>query len=232
MKTVLITGANRGIGLQHASVYASRGVKVYATARAPDEADDLQALAEMHTEYVEILHYDANAPSAAAAQLKKEIGDAPLDLLLSNAGGYGGTHQSFGDVSEDEMVQALRVNTIAGLKLAEAFVDNVAASERKVMAFQSTLMGSIADNSSGGYYTYRVTKAALNMIAKGISNDLRPRGVISVALHPGWVQTRMGGPNAPVSVEKSVAGQQRLLEELTLAQSGRFFNYDGQELPW
>ena len=93
-------------------------------------------------------------------------------------------------------------------------------------------MGSVGDNSSGGYYAYRLAKTALNMIAKGVSNDLKLRGVIAVALHPGWVKTRMGGEHAPVTVEQSVAGQQRLFETLTPQQSGHFFNYDGKELPW
>ena len=93
-------------------------------------------------------------------------------------------------------------------------------------------MGSVGDNGSGGYYAYRLSKGALNMVAKGVSNDLRPRGVIAVALHPGWVKTRMGGESAPVSAQECVAGQQRLLDSLTPADSGRFFNYDGKELPW
>ena len=126
----------------------------------------------------------------------------------------------------------LTVNALAPLQLAEVFADNVAASQRKVMAFQSSLMGSVGDNGSGGFYDYRISKAALNMVAKGVANDLRSRGVISVALHPGWVRTRMGGPSATVGVEECVEGQQRLLERVRHSESGSFFNYDGRVLPW
>ena len=122
--------------------------------------------------------------------------------------------------------------SLASLKLAETFAENVARSKDKLIAFQSSLMGSIGDNSSGGYYAYRISKSALNMVAKGVSNDLKSRGVIAVALHPGWVKTRMGGVNAPVTLEQCVAGQQRLFDKLTLAETGRFFNFDGRELPW
>lgn len=231
MKTVLITGANRGIGLEHARQYASRGVRVFATARAPDQADDLQSLAAKHADRVTIVPYDAE-DDAAAATLKRAVGDAPLDLLFANAGTMGGRGQSFGAIDEEHVIELFRINALAPLKLAEAFADNVARSERKVMAFQTSLMGSIADNGSGGYYGYRLSKAALNMVAKGVSVDLKRRGVIVVVLHPGWVQTDMGGATAPVPVERCVRGEQELLDALTPAHSGRFFNYDGRELPW
>ena len=231
MTTVLITGANRGIGLEHARRYASRGVKVFATARNVAEADDLHALAREHAGAVTILPYDALDLGAPAA-LKAAIGDAPLDLMLANAGVIGGRAQSFGAVDVDDVLETFRANALAPLKLAEALADNVARSERKVMAFQSSLMGSIDDNGSGGYYAYRLSKVSLNMIARGVSRDLGGRGVLSVALHPGFVRTRMGGPHARISVEQCVEGQQKILDNLTKDQSGRFFNYDGRELPW
>jgi len=231
MKSVLITGANRGIGLEHATRYAKSGARVWATARAPQEAEELNALAGAHSGKVTVLAYDASTPGAAV-ELKRQIGDAPVDLMFANAGGIGGRAQSFGNVDIAAVLSLIQVNALAGLQLAEQFADNVAASERKVMAFQTSLMGSIQDNGSGGYYGYRLSKVALNMIGKGVANDLRARGVISVLLHPGWVQTRMGGASAPVSIQQCVEGQQRILDGLTPAQSGKFFNYDGRELPW
>lgn len=117
----------------------------------------------------------------------------------------GDRKQSFGSVDVDEVLHLARVNSLAPLKLAEVLADNVANSADKLIALQSSQMGSIGDNSSGGYYAYRVSKAALNMVAKSMSNDLRSRGVITVALHPGWVQTRMGGAGAPVTVAQCVA---------------------------
>lgn len=231
MKAVLITGANRGIGLEHVRRFAARGAHVFATARSPAEAEELQALVAEQEGRIEVLAYEAS-DAGAPARLKAALGDTPLDLLFANAGASSDKGQSFGSVDVDNVLRLIRINALAPLKLVEALADNVARSQRKVIAFQSSLMGSVGDNSSGGYYAYRLSKAALNMIAKGVANELRPRGVIAVALHPGWVRTRMGGESAPVSVDECVAGQQRLLDSLTLAESGRFFNYDGKELPW
>lgn len=231
MKTVLITGANRGIGLEHTRSFAVRGVQVFATARLPAESKELMALAAAQAGNIKVLAYDAADPDAPAL-LKAAFGDTPIDLLFANAGATVGERQSFGSVDVEDVLQLVRVNSLAPLKLVEALADNVASSERKLIAFQSSQLGSIGNNSSGGRYAYRISKAALNMVAKGVSSDLRSRGVIVVALHPGWVKTRMGGANAPVSVEQSVAGQQRLFDQLTLADSGHFFNYDGVELPW
>src|SRR5262245_7493085 len=231
MKSVLITGANRGIGLEHARRYAERGARVWATARAPEEAEDLNALALANRAKFEVLAYDAADPDAPNA-LKDRLGGAPLDLLLANAGAMGERRQSFGDVDARAVLDLIHVNALAPLKLAEALADNVASSERKVMAFQTSLMGSIGDNGSGGAYAYRLSKAALNMVGRGVANDLRGRGVIAVLLHPGWVRTRMGGPSGRISVEECVEGQQALLDSMAPSQSGRFFNYDGRELPW
>lgn len=231
MKTVLITGANRGIGLEHVRRFAERGAHVFATARSPADATELKALIADQEGRIEMLAYEAS-DSEAPARLKAALGDTPLDLLFANAGASGGKSQSFGSVDVDNVLQLIRINALAPLKLVEALADNVACSQRKVIAFQSSLMGSVGDNSSGGYYAYRLAKGALNMIAKGVANELRPRGVIAVALHPGWVRTRMGGESAPVPVDECVAGQQRLLDSLTPGESGRFFNCDGKELPW
>ncbi len=231
MKTVLITGANRGIGLEHARRFAAHGAQVFATARAPDEATELRALAAKKNMRIEILAYaagDAEAP----ARLRGALGNCPLDLLFANAGASGDKTRSFGSIRVEDALQLIHVNALAPLKLAEALADNVAGSQRRLIAFQSSRLGSIGDNSSGGYYPYRLAKCALNMVAKNVSIDLAPRGVIVVALHPGWVRTRMGGAGAPVTVDECVTGQQRLLENLAPRDSGRFFNYDGSELPW
>jgi NAD(P)-dependent dehydrogenase (short-subunit alcohol dehydrogenase family) len=230
MQTILITGANRGIGLGHARAFAERGAKVYATARALGDAGDLHALAAAHPGRVELLPYDAADPGGADA-LKAALAGAPLDLLFANAGTIG-EHQQFGAINPDSVLETIRTNAIAPLSLAQALAANVAASERKLMAFQSSLMGSLADNGSGGYYAYRCSKAALSMVARGLAQDLRADGVISVALHPGWVRSDMGGPSAKLSVADCVAAQQRLLMGLKPSDSGKFFNYDGKELPW
>ena len=203
---------------------------MFAAVRSPQEAHDLKALEKANPGRITVLAYDAIDP-AAPALMKGAVGDTPIDLLLANSGAMGGSKQSFGSVDVEDVMQLVRINSLAPLKLAEALADNVARSDRKLIAFQSSLMGSIGD-SSGGYYAYRVSKAALNMVAKGVSNDLKSRGVIVVTMHPGWVKTRMGGASAPLTVEQSVAGQQRLFDRLTMKDSGHFFNYDGKELPW
>ena len=231
MKTILITGANRGLGLAHVRSFASRGIRVFATARFPDDAIELKQLATLHAGLVDVLAYDA-ADLQAPSLLKAIVGDTPLDLVFCNAGVMGESGQSFGQIDVLGILEIVRINSLAPLKLVEALADNVACSKRKLVAFQSSLMGSVGDNGSGGQYGYRISKCALNMVAKSVANDLRARGVISVALHPGWVKTRMGGQNAPLTIEQSVAGQQQIFDRLSSNDSGRFFNYDGKELPW
>lgn len=231
MKAVLITGANRGLGLGHAQRFAERGIAVFATARVPKAADELHRLAHAHAGQFTVLPYDAADPDAPA-QLKAALGDTPVDLLLANAGAPGESGQALGNIHVEGVLDLIRINALAPLKLVEALVYNITLSERRLVAFQSSRMGSIGANEAGGNYEYRLSKVALNMIARNAANDLRPRGVTVVALHPGWVQTRMGGDGATVSVQTSVAGQQQLFDTLKLAHSGRFFNYDGTELPW
>jgi short-subunit dehydrogenase len=231
LKTVLITGASRGIGLEHVRAYAQRGVNVLAAVRFPGAAIELQQLASQYSGMITLLEYDALNPDAAP-NLRFAVGDTPIDLLLANAGVMGKKSQNFGSIEIEEMVRVMRVNCFAPLKLAEVFAGNVARSGRKLIAFQSSLMGSIAENSSGGSYAYRTSKAALNMVAKGAANDLRAIDVTVVALHPGWVQTRMGGEGAQVTAERCVSAQQKLFDRLKLTDSGRFFNSEGKDLSW
>ena len=231
MKTVLITGASRGIGLEHVRRFAANGARVFAAVRTPAEAKELQTLAADNKVRVEVLAYDA-ADAAAPGRIKTALGNTPLDLLFANAGAFGDRTSAIGSIDVADVLQLININALAPLKLVEALVENVAASGRKIIALQSSRLGSIGENSSGGYYPYRISKCVVNMIARNIAVDLNPRGVIAVALHPGWVRTRMGGEGAPISVDESVSGQQRVLANLKPGDSGRFFNYDGTEIPW
>jgi NAD(P)-dependent dehydrogenase (short-subunit alcohol dehydrogenase family) len=231
MKNVLITGANRGIGLAHLRAFVERGLHVFAAIRSQQGADELESLQGIHPKLITVLSYDAANPQAPSL-LKQAIGATPIDLLLANAGAMGGGEQSLGSIDAEAALQLLSVNALAPLKLAEALVDNVAQSTGKLIAFQSSLMGSISENGSGGYYAYRISKAALNMVAKGLAIDLKARGITVVSLHPGWVKTRMGGASAPVTPEQSVRGQQKLFDQLKLNDTGQFFNYDGTRLNW
>lgn len=224
MPTVLVTGANRGIGLEFVRQYKEDGWEVIATCRDPDKADDLKALkAEVHRLDV--------ADFREIAALGGRLADRQIDVLVNNAGIYGG-QQSFGCTDPDEWARVLRINTMAPMKMAEAFAGHMTRSQRRVIASVSSKMGSMDDNSSGGVYLYRSSKAALNAVNKSLALDLKDRGIVCIVLNPGWVKTDMGGSAAPLAVQPSVAGMRRIIDGATQAHSGRFFNYDGAEIPW
>ena len=231
MKTVLITGANRGIGLEHVARYVKSGAKVFAGVRDVTKAENLKRLADTYAGQILLFDYDA-ADAGAPAAAKAAIKGASLDLVFANAGVYGDRNQQLGTIDAGDFANTLAINTIAPLRLVEALVDEVGASARKIIAFQSSKMGSNADSRSGGSYVYRASKAALNKIASTLAEDLKPRGITVVTLHPGWVCTDMGGSGADISVAECVDGQQALLRDLTLAKSGGFYNYDGDTIAW
>lgn len=238
MNTTLITGANRGLGLELVRQYAADGWRVIACARAPD-APDLQAVSREHADRVSTHALDIT-DSTAVDRLAAELAGTPIDVLLNVAGtmgsrgfaSHGPPIQQFGRMDYDDWLQILRVNVLAQMKLAEAFVDHVAASEQKKIVTLSSELGSVGGNTRGGLYGYRTSKAAVNAIMKSMAIDLAPRGIIAIPMHPGWVRTDMGGPSAPLDASESAAGMRRVIAGLTAAESGRFFRYDGQELPW
>lgn len=230
MKQVLITGANRGLGLAHVRHFASRGINVIAAVRHPEQAKDLEALHSKMPDKIKIIAYDATNLQASAT-LKQAVGETPIDLLFANAGAFG-AEEEFGHIDIHQFLNQIQINALAPLQLAEAFVQNVAQSNRKLMVFQSSIMGSVSLNETGGAYAYRASKATLNMIVKNLSIELQPRQITVVALHPGWVNTRMGGLDAPVDVIDSVEKQQAIFRQLTIEKSGSFINYDGLNLDW
>ncbi|MGS2722796.1 SDR family oxidoreductase [Porticoccus sp. GXU_MW_L64] len=231
MKTLLITGSNRGIGLELTRQYLNSGWRVHACCRQPQQAAELQCLADRYPDSVVVHELDVSS-ECSIARLKSALGSEPIDLLLNNAGVYGGAGNRLGSLDVDEWLQVMRVNTVAPLLMAQVFLDNVAASERKTIASISSKVGSIADNRGGSNYMYRSSKTALNQAMKSLSIDTGYLGVTSVVLHPGWVQTDMGGPNALITTEESATGLKVVLDNLTPEKSGRFFNYDGSEIPW
>ena len=232
MPSILITGANRGLGLTFAKQYAAAGWRVYAAVRAPADADTLNAVAATMEGRVTVHALDigdGDSVAALAAGLDRE----PLDVLLHNAGIYLGKGRSFGDTDYDDWLEILRINTLAPLRVVEALIDNVAAGERKQIVLISSKMGSMAANStSGGAYLYRSSKAALNAVLRSLAVDLAGRGVTVMALHPGWVSTDMGGHEAPLTPAASVHGMRAVIEALTPADSGSFKDYLGAEIPW
>jgi NAD(P)-dependent dehydrogenase (short-subunit alcohol dehydrogenase family) len=226
MPTVLITGANRGIGLEFARSFAADGWTVHACCRQPDKAPGLKALAgEVAVHRLDV------TDGLQVAGLARELADQPIDLLLNNAGIYG-PRTGFGETDYDAWAPVFRVNTMAPLRMAERFVAQVARSERRLIVNISSRMGSIGDNAGGGGYIYRSSKAALNMVVKSLSVDLAGRGIAVVAFHPGWVRTDMGGHEAAIAAAESVAGMRAVIERLGPADNGKFFNYDGAEIPW
>ena len=232
MKTTLITGANRGIGLEFVRQYAADGRRVLACSRLPERSEELDNLAARYPELI-IVHALDVADHMEIERLAQVLADESIDLLINNAGIYPDSDKSgFGHTDYAEWVQAFRVNTMAPLKMAESFASQIARSDQKTIVTITSKMGSIADNGSGGSYLYRSSKAGVNRVVKSLAVDLKPLGITSVVLHPGWVKTDMGGPNALISTEQSVSGMREVIGRLTLADSGRFFGFDGREIPW
>lgn len=231
MNSVLITGCSRGIGLELAYQYARDGARVHACARAPERSEALQALAARFPQLIELHALDITQDSQIRA-LAQALGDSVLDLVIHNAGCYGPSGVKFGEVDREIWHHVLNTNTVSPMMLTQALVGRVAASGKGIVAFISSKVGSIADNHSGGGYYYRSSKTALNQVVKSLSVDLAGYGIRVVALHPGWVKTDMGGPNALIEPEESVRGMRQQLDRLTAQQSGSFLNYDGSVIPW
>ena len=223
MPSVLITGCDTGLGLEFARQYAAEGYRVFATCLEPAAASATRAIKGD----VRVLKLDVS-DRAAIERLAVELRGEPIDILLSNAG-LGKHHPGFGRTDYAMWQRVLEVNLIGPMKLAEAFVEHVAASSMKVMAFVSSRMGSIALNLTGGSYAYRSSKAGLNAIVKSLAVDLQPRGILVLALHPGWAKTE---PGARVDVDRSVAGMRAVIERCSRHETGSFFAFNDTPLPW
>lgn len=230
MSTILITGANRGIGLELVKQYAEQGWTIHACCRQPEQASALNTLANDYKDIT--IHTLDIADANQISSLKSTLGNTPLDILFNNAGIYGQNDAYFGNNDEAQWLDCFKINTIAPMKITEALVDNVANSELKIIATMSSKMGSMADNGSGGSYVYRSSKAALNAAFVSAAIDLKPKGIKVAILHPGWVKTDMGGPNAEITTEQCVNQLRNTLDNLTLDSSGTFFEIDGSVIPW
>ena len=224
MSTILISGAGRGLGYELARQYAAEGWRVIGTVRDATARKRLQALG------VEVQTVDV-AEREQITKLARQLKGTALDVLFCNAGIGGKRGMALGSFDYDSWEEVLRVNLLGAAALAEALVANVAASERKVIAMMSSRLGSIAE-SSGMTLPYSTSKAALNMLVKGLAATLASKGVITVALSPGWVRTDMGGSGAPLAPEASVAGLRRVIAGLTPADSGKFLSHDGSPIAW
>ena len=236
--TALVTGANRGLGLEWVRQLADTVDRLYATCRRPTAADALQDLAETHPDTVAVLGLDVTDDDAiadAVERVRREQG--ALHLLVNNAGVSGGaTSDRFGSVDAETMTEVLRVNAVGPHLMTQAFADllTAGADDRgtATVVNVTSQLGSIERTSGGGWHSYKASKAALNMGTRMQAAELKGDDVIVVAMHPGWVRTDMGGSNARLSTEESVTGMLDVIDDLKLSHTGQFLAYDGDELPW
>ena len=228
MPTVFITGANRGIGLEMARQYGADGWSVIATCRnpiAPGELATIQGDIRVHGLDV--------ADHRQVDRLAGEMAGTKIDLLINNAGVYGDRNYGYQDIDYMDWEQSFRINTIAPLKVAGAFLPLVAANGGGMIATVSSVLSSIAESSpNSASYAYRTSKAAVNMAMHVFAEEVRAQNVAVVLLHPGWVQTDMGGENADLTPQESVKGMRAVIDGLSRDRNGKFYDHSGREIPW
>ncbi len=222
--TALVTGANRGLGLELAKQLREAGYAVIGTARSPAEASDLLATG------ARVVPLDVTDAKSVAA-LAKGLEGLAIDILINNAGVMSGI-ESVGALSFAEVEKVLATNTVGPMRVTQALLPNLRSGKRKLIVSISSRLGSIAGNSNAKFYGYRESKAALNMFMRSIAMELKPEGFICVAMSPGWVRTDMGGSQAPLSPEESVKGMLSVMESLKAEDTGAYRSYDGATLPW
>ena len=237
----MITGANRGIGFELLKRYLGRGDRVVATYREAARSGELLDMAKhMPDQLMAIrleVRYQASIDAAYREALKFLDG---LDLLINNAGmgdnsedlGNPEAHKALGLLKSDAILDMFAVNSVAPIMVTQTFLPLLERGKDAKVVHMSSQMGSIGLRGDSGYYSYSASKTALNMLGRILSNDLVKMGVVTAMLHPGWVKTSMGGPEAPVPVDESVDGLVRVIDGLSMADNGRFLSYTGEELPW
>lgn len=242
MTTTLITGANRGIGLEHVRQALAANEAVIAACRAPAEATELQRCLSQHgPSKLRLEALDVSSGPSIKAMAARLQGVA-IDVLINNAGLYGSATapswpdgagvQSLPGMEYDLWEKTIRVNTMGPFQVTASLLQSVLASQRRLVVMMSSELGSITQNTQGTSHAYRSSKAALNMLAHGLAIDLKPQGVTVIALAPGWTKTDLGGDGATLTVEASVKAQRQVLATLSVTDSGQFFNYTGEILPW
>ena len=237
MRTVFITGANRGIGLEFVKQYVAEGAVVHACCRRPGGAAELKALEKLNRANLHVHALDVTR-TEAVQRLAGALSETPIDILINNAGVFGpkagkdkDLRQSLGHIDEEIVAKVMQVNAIAPLTVAQAFTEHVAKSSEKKLVAISSALGSITE-TSGAFYAYRMSKAALNMAMATLARDLEPRGFSVYVFCPGWVRTEMGGPKAPQTVESSVRALRGLIDGPAKPGPARFQLFDGTSLPW
>jgi NAD(P)-dependent dehydrogenase (short-subunit alcohol dehydrogenase family) len=229
MATWMITGANRGIGLEFCKILLARGETVVAASRNPDGARDLWELAADFKGRFRSVKLDVSDAKSVAA-CASELGDQTIDVLVNNAGILNGEGESLNVLKFEEVAKTLEVNTIGPMRVSRAFLPMLMKAKEPKLVSISSRMGSLADNKSGGHYAYRMSKTALNMFHSNFAIEF-PK-IASAALHPGWVQTDMGGSQAPLVPHDSAESLIKVIDGLATNKSGSFLNYNGEPLPW
>ena len=225
MKNILITGANRGIGLKFAEILSANN-NIYATARDITKADDLEKLD--NTELLELDLLDKDSIKSFCSELK----DIPLDMIINNAGIFQDEQMEETILDPELWLDEIMINAIGPVVLSQKLKENIMSGNDKKIIFISSQMGSIDDNYSGGYYFYRTSKSALNSAAKSLSIDWKADGISVLMLHPGWVRTDMGGSNAKLDIDTSVRKMLDVINSLDMSKTGAFLNYEGKKLEW
>ena len=226
---VVISGANRGIGLALTQKFLANGHVVVGGCRNPEGARDLWETERDFGASFKMVQLDVTDESDIL-NLKKLLNGEKIDLLINNAGFFGDARLNLSTVTADLVMKSFKINTIGPMLMCQALIENLLKSNSPKVMHLTSKMGSIADNTSGSTYGYRMSKAALNMFNKSFSIDYP--AIASIVAHPGWVQTEMGGSNAPLSIEQSVEGLYELVSKLDRKMTGKFFNYKGDEIPW
>jgi len=242
MPTMLITGGNRGLGLEFVEQYLSVGWHVVASCRVPDKAEALHALQERVGDRLEIEMLDVDDNKSVVVLANKLSGRA-IDLLINNAGtidkqAYGTA--AYDDVDDpdpgtydfDEWRRVMDTNLLGPISVTSAFVEHMARADKAILVMMGSGLSSIANTHHPGRYSYRTSKAALNMAMRGIAAWLKPKNITTVTISPGWTKTGLGGPNAINTVDISVQGMRKVIAGLCLEDAGRFINFDGDEIPW
>jgi NAD(P)-dependent dehydrogenase (short-subunit alcohol dehydrogenase family) len=225
--TVLITGANRGLGLEFVKQYALDGYQVIACTRKINKKDELHQLQE---NFKAISIHKLNVVNFSSIDLFAKSFKKSIDILINNAGIY--PDSSIDHIDCKIWLDAFKINTLAAFKMTKALLPHLKKGQLKKIASLTSKMGSIDDNSGGGEYLYRSSKTALNMVMKSLSIDLKPYDLSVITLHPGWVRTDMGGPNGLIDADESVTGMKRQIDKLSIKTSGQFIAYDGKKIPW
>lgn len=226
MKNILITGANRGIGLMFAKSFSNNVDTVYTTVRDLNNCDELKKIKNI--EILELDLLDKNSIKSFCSEIK----DIPLDLILNNAGTFQDEQMEETNLDSDLWLDEIMINAIGPMTLTQKLKENLMSGIEKKVVFISSQMGSVDDNYSGGYYFYRTSKSALNSAAKSLAIDWKADNISVLMLHPGWVKTDMGGSKAKLEIEESVSSMLKVINTFDISKTGSFVNYDGKKLEW